>query len=170
MDAMTFWLTGLSGSGKTTLAFQVASMFSVGDIVVLDGDQLRQVVTKDLGYSHEDRFKNISRAAGIAKILNDQGIVVISAFITPTTQTRDIARQIVGPDKFDLIYLKCDLDICKARDVKGLYAAKTKKMTGVSQSFDDATQDAKLILDTGRMSLTSCISAFTTYVKIRSGI
>jgi adenylylsulfate kinase len=170
MIPMTFWFTGLSGSGKTTLAFEIQSMFSVGSIVVLDGDILRQIVTQDLGYTHEDRLKNIKRAAGIAKILNDQGIVVISSFITPTNETREVAKQIVGPDKFDLIYLKCDLDICKSRDVKGLYKAKTKRMTGVNQSFDDAEETANLILHTGTMSLQSCLSILTSYIKLKCGV
>jgi adenylylsulfate kinase len=170
MIPMTFWFTGLSSSGKTTLAFELQSMFSVGSIIVLDGDILRQIVTQDLGYTHEDRLKNIKRAAGIAKILNDQGLVVISSFITPSNETREVARQIVGPDKFDLIYLKCDLEICRSRDVKGLYKAKTKRMTGVSQSFDDPTETANLIVDTGKISLQTCSSILTTYIKMKSGV
>jgi len=170
MTPMTFWFTGFSSSGKTTLAFQVKSMFETGDVVVLDGDILREIVTKDLGYTHEDRLKNITRAAGIAKILNDQHLIVICSFITPTNETRDIAKQIVGPDRFELIYLKCDLEICKQRDVKGLYAAKTKRLTGVSQSFDDPIDRANLIMDTGKMSIESCTSALTTYIKIKTGV
>jgi adenylylsulfate kinase len=170
MIPMTFWFTGLSSSGKTTLAFEIQRMFPSGSIVVLDGDILRQVVTNDLGYTHEDRLKNIKRAAGIAKILNDQGIIVLCAFITPTIETREVAKQIVGPDKFDLIYLKCDLEICRSRDVKGLYKAKTKRMTGISQSFDDATDTANLILHTGTMSISTCCGVLTGYIKLKCGV
>lgn len=166
MKIMTFWFTGLPSSGKTTLAFALQEALSeVGyPVVVLDGDIVRKVITADLGYSVEDRLKNISRAAGIAELLNDQEIIVISSFITPTTEIRDIAQKIIGPKRFNLVYLKCSIETCSKRDVKGLYKADTKQMTGISQGFDDPSDYADFIVDTENDSIDNCLVKLFAYV------
>lgn len=169
--AITLWFTGLPSSGKTTLAFAFKKFLDSYPFFVLDGDFLRKVVNSDLGYSLRDRERNIARAAGIAEMLNDQGINVISSFITPTAETRYIAQQIVGSKRFYLIYIQCGLKTCMERDVKGLYKANTKLLTGIEQDFDDPSSYADLVIDTEAYDLVQCVNIlFDFVINLREGI
>jgi adenylylsulfate kinase len=136
------WLTGLSGSGKTTIAVELEKyLFNNGYIAILiDGDILRAGLNSNLGFSLEDRNENIRRAAEVSKLFIHTGIICITSFITPTEETRHIARSIIGKDDFIEVFLDTPLDICEKRDVKGLYKKARKgeipDFTGISSPYE----------------------------------
>ncbi len=132
------WLTGLSGSGKTSIAHGVEHALKKQGVhsYVLDGDNVRQGLCSDLGFSDGDREENIRRIGELARLFVDAGLVVITAFISPFRRDRDRARALFGEGEFFEIYLKCDLATCEERDPKGLYkkarAGEIEDFTGVS--------------------------------------
>ena len=138
-----FWLCGLSGSGKSTLAIQLEKDLHQAGIhsLVLDGDNLRNSLNKDLGFSDNDREENIRRVSEMAKILVTNGLLVIASFITPRKKFREQAKEIIGGDFFHEIYIKASLQKCESRDVKGLYAKEIKggveNLTGKKSSFEE---------------------------------
>ncbi len=160
---LTIWLTGLSGAGKTTIALALEKeLLKQGFLCrVLDGDDIRKGINKDLGFSSNDRKENIRRVAEISKLFMDLGIIVITAFITPTNELRSMAREIIGKNRFFQVYLNTPLEVCEKRDVKGLYAkARQKKIpefTGISAPFE-TPKDSSLVLDTSKTSLKDCIN------------
>lgn len=139
--AVTIWLTGLSGSGKSTLARKLESkLFELGmHVTILDGDNLRHGLNSDLGFSPEDRCENIRRAAQVAKLMNDSGMVVIAAFVSPYAKDRQMAREIIG-EGFIEVFVDADIDTCRKRDPKGLYArfdeGKFSGLTGVDAPYE----------------------------------
>ena len=136
------WLTGLSGSGKSTLANAIERKLVEQGIVtkILDGDNIRSGLNKDLGFSDEDRRENIRRIAEVARLFLDAGIVVLASFITPKRELRAVAANIVGEDDFTPIYVQASFETCAARDVKGLYAkasaGQVRQFTGRDSSFE----------------------------------
>jgi len=150
------WLFGLSGSGKTTIStllkekFEQEGLFSIS----LDGDVLREGINKDLGFSDQDRAENIRRAAEIAKVMAENNVITICSFITPFTVHRKLAAEIIGNQYFE-VFLDCPLEICKMRDVKGLYKSADLNLipnfTGVSAKFEPAIS-ANLTLNTSKES------------------
>lgn len=128
MDSKTFkcvlWLYGLSGAGKTTLATALANRLKDAGCptLVLDGDALRSGLCQDLEFTQEDRLENVRRAAELARLLSEQGYVVLVALMTPHERMRQLARSIVGESSFYEVYLSCDYAACSRRDPKGLYA------------------------------------------------
>ncbi len=157
---MVIWLMGKSGSGKTTLSQYLRKRYQFGNVVVLDGDDLRSGINEDLDYSSEDRYENLRRAAEIAKIINNQGVYVIYCFITPFKENRNLIKDILEGDvKF--IYLKCNQKILEQRDPKGLYKkamnGEIENFTGVSQNFEEPTENENAItVDTGVYTDTEC--------------
>lgn len=139
---VTFWLTGLSGSGKSTLAYAFEhALFELGKLcVVLDGDNIRSGLNNNLGFSLEDRAENIRRVAEVAKLMNDVGVIVVVAFISPTRDGRDNAKKIIGDHKFMEVFVDADLTVCEARDPKGLYArarrGDVKDFTGITSLYE----------------------------------
>lgn len=139
--AMTVWFTGLSGSGKSAIAGEVErKLFLEGyHTIVLDGDNLRSGLNKGLGFSPEDRKENIRRAAEVARLLNDAGVIVLASFISPYKEDRQMAREILG-DAFVEVYVNTSLSVCETRDVKGLYArarrGEIKDFTGISSPYE----------------------------------
>jgi adenylylsulfate kinase len=135
-------MTGLSGSGKTTLAEYIEKvLYDMGYIVqVLDGDNLRSGINKNLGYTEQDREENIRRVAEISRLFLDCGIICINCFISPTDKIRQMARDIIGREYFIEIYLNASLDTCEKRDIKGLYrdarAGKIKNFTGIDALYE----------------------------------
>ena len=161
--AITIWLTGLSASGKSTLAYTVEYALHNLNIktYVLDGDNVRHRVNKDLGFSAEDRSENIRRVAEIANLMNDAGLVVICAFICPNANDRLKAKEIIGPDRFFEVYVSTSIEICETRDPKLLYkkarSGELKNFTGVSAPYE-IPKSPDICIDTGVLSLESSVN------------
>lgn len=155
--AGVFWFCGLSGSGKSTIASSLELSLNARGIhsVVLDGDNLRAGVNQGLGFSDEDRMENIRRTAEIAKLLVQNGLVVIVSLITPLARHRESAEKIIGSPDYHEIFVKASFNTCRSRDVKGLYAKAEKNeiesFTGKTSNFDEPS-DPWLTLDTERHS------------------
>ena len=156
------WFTGLSGSGKSTLANAVnAALFEQGlATYVLDGDNIRHSLCKDLGFSDSDREENIRRIGEVAKLFLDAGVIVLTAFVSPFRADRDKARKLVDVDDFIEIHCAADLTICEERDTKGLYAkaraGEIKDFTGISSPYEDPASP-ELKINTGEQSLDRCV-------------
>lgn len=141
-DPKVIWMTGLSGAGKTTLLdalekeIQRKGYFTKS----FDGDEIRKGLNKDLGYSLEERMENIRRTAEVARLFCDHGLVVICSLITPTEDMREMARKIIGRERFIEVFVNCPLEVCEQRDVKGLYkrarAGLLKNFTGIDSQFE----------------------------------
>ncbi|MGC6456463.1 MAG: adenylyl-sulfate kinase [Coraliomargaritaceae bacterium] len=143
-----FWMYGLSGSGKSTLANALERKLAEEgyQTKILDGDNIRSGLNRDLGFSDEDRKENIRRIAEVARLFLDSGTVVFTSFITPLRSLRSDAAEIVGSDDFTPVYVKASFETCAARDVKGLYAKAAsggvQHFTGKDSSFEEPFEDA----------------------------
>jgi len=139
---IVIWLFGLSGAGKSTLALQLDEMLTAKGFFVkrLDGDALRSGINSDLGFSETDRQENIRRAAEVAKLFSEAGIVTVCSFISPAKKLRDTARQIIGEEFFCDVFLDCPIETCVSRDPKGLYkkalSGEIKNFTGIGAGFE----------------------------------
>ncbi|EHG98979.1 MULTISPECIES: adenylyl-sulfate kinase [Paraprevotella] len=157
------WFTGLSGSGKSTVALGVERELHKRGILcrILDGDNIRSGINKNLGFSADDRKENIRRIAEIGKLFVDTGVVTLSAFISPTNESRRMASGIIGADDFKEVYVSTPLEVCEQRDVKGLYArarrGEIKDFTGVSAPFEVPEHPA-LTLDTSVLTLEESVN------------
>ena len=157
------WFTGLSGSGKSTLAIALErALQERGKLCrILDGDNIRTGINSNSGFSEADRRENIRRIAEVAKLFVDTGIITLAAFISPTEQMRQMARDIIGPDDFKEIYVSTPIEECERRDVKGLYAKAraglVKNFTGISAPFEAPAHPA-LTLDTSRLSVEESVA------------
>jgi adenylylsulfate kinase len=147
-----YWLYGQSGSGKTTIAIELEKQsHDLGKYtIVLDGDNLRSGINQGLGFSTEDRLENIRRAAELAKILVQNGTIVICCFVCPLKSMRDLAREIIGKD-FTEIYIKTSIETLIQRDTKGFYKkaleGKMENLTGINSEFEES-EKSDLIIDT----------------------
>lgn len=150
--AMTVWFTGLSGSGKSALANEVEKrLFAEGyHTMVLDGDNVRGGLNRGLGFSAADRRENIRRTAEACRLLNDAGVIVLAAFISPFEKDRRMARQIIG-EAFREVYVNTPLKVCEERDVKGLYrkarAGEIRDFTGISSPYE-VPENPDILIDT----------------------
>jgi adenylylsulfate kinase len=157
------WFTGLSGSGKSTVAMGVERELHKRGVLcrILDGDNIRSGINKNLGFSEEERKENIRRIAEVGKLFVDTGIVTLAAFISPTNESRTMAAEIIGEEDFKEVYISTPLKVCEQRDVKGLYArarkGEIKDFTGVSAPFEVPTSPA-LALDTSVLSLEESVN------------
>jgi adenylylsulfate kinase len=162
-QAATVWLTGLSGAGKSTLAYALEKrLFALGRVCyVLDGDNVRHGLNRDLGFSADDRSENVRRLAEVAKLMCDAGLIVIVAAISPHAEDRERARAIIGADRFVETYVSTPLECCEARDPKGLYARARRgeigSFTGISAAYEPPS-DADITLDTSKTELGECVS------------
>ena len=160
--AVSIWMTGLSGSGKSTLAIALErKLHEAGYLcMVLDGDNVRTGLNSNLSFTEADRFENIRRIAEASKLLNQAGVIVINAFISPLRAMRQMAKDIIGADKFYEIYIQADLAICEKRDVKGLYAkarrGEIKHFTGIDTPYEPP-QHPFLQIDTQVLSPEQCL-------------
>ena len=152
--AYLLWFTGLSGSGKSTLANLVEMELHKKGLstYILDGDNVRQGINKDLSFSHQDRSENIRRIAEISTLMLDAGVLTLAAFVSPYIKDREAVKQIVGQDNVLEIYVNTSLAACERRDVKGLYkkarAGEIKNMTGISAPYQAPTHpDLEIITD-----------------------
>ena len=163
-EPLTLWLTGLSTSGKSTLAYALerALIDSGRACYVLDGDNVRHGLNRNLGFSSEDRSENIRRIAEMAKLMNDAGLIVITAFISPMIADRVIAQDIIGTSQFKEVYVNTPLAICEQRDPKGLYAKarsdELAQFTGVSAPYEAPLQP-DLTIDTSLQTLAESLKA-----------
>ena len=164
------WFTGLSGSGKSSLANEVnRALFKAGfSTYVLDGDNIRYGLCKDLGFSDFDREENIRRIGEVAKLFVDAGIIVLTAFVSPFRADREKARQLVQQGDFLEVYCSADLQVCEKRDTKGLYKkAKEgiiKGLTGVDDPYEIPT-DADLVIDTDGISVSNAVKDIINYLQ-----
>lgn len=162
----TVWLTGLSGSGKSTLAYALEKqLVSEGRLAyVLDGDNIRHGLSKDIGFSPEYRHENIRRIAEVAKLFNDAGVLVIAAFISPYLRDRAMAREIVGTERFLEVHLNADLSVCESRDPKGLYKKAREgligEFTGVSAPYE-VPENPELHIDSASLSVAESVARMT---------
>jgi len=163
-----FWFTGLSGSGKSTLAHLVEERLHVAGIrtYVFDGDNVRHGLCGDLSFSPEARAENLRRIGEMTKLFLDAGIVSLTAFISPMQEDREKVRTIVGPKDFVEVYVKCPLEVCEARDVKGLYKmarqGKIKNYTGISAPYEEPV-NPDLVVDTSRYTIDECVTKIMDY-------
>ena len=152
--SVILWFTGLSGAGKSTVAHAVEEALHQLDCrtFVMDGDNLRQGLCGDLGFTDADRQENIRRVAETAKLMFEAGLITLTAFISPFSQERNLARSLVPHGDFIEIYCSCDLAICEQRDVKGLYKkarrGEIEHFTGISSPYE-VPDKSELRLDTG---------------------
>ena len=164
------WYTGLSGCGKSTIAIEVEKrLFELGrHTYLLDGDNVRFGLNKNLGFSPEDRTENIRRIGEVAKLFVDAGIMVATAFISPYRADRDQVRSLVGQGDMLEIYLRCDVSVCEQRDPKGLYkkarAGEITDFTGISAPYEEPL-NPEIVIDSGVLSVDDCARTVVDYLS-----
>lgn len=169
---LVVWMYGMSGSGKSTLAVAVERHFhEAGRLCqILDGDNIRHGINRDLGFSIDDRRENIRRIAEIAKLFRNLGVLTVTSFITPTNELRSIAREIIGSENLIEVYVKASYAACEERDVKGLYAkakrGEVKQFTGKDSAFEEPDQ-ADLVIDTEQLSVEASVEQLVAAIEPR---
>ena len=165
------WFTGLSGAGKSTLAVALErALFAKGyQVFLLDGDNVRQGLSADLGFSPADRAENIRRIGEVAALFAEAGMVIVTAFISPYRADRDRIRGL-HPDYFNEVYINAPLEVCEARDAKGLYrkarAGELKEFTGISAPYEPPLSP-ELEIRTGEHSIEECVTQLLRYAERR---
>lgn len=170
--AYLIWFTGLSGSGKSTLAnlVEMALHQKGASTYILDGDNIRQGINKDLSFAPEDRSENIRRIAEISNLMLDAGILTLAAFVSPYIKDRERVKQIVGAENFIEIYVNTSIEECERRDVKGLYKkarkGEIKNMTGISAPYQaPVSPDFEVITD--KQSIAKSVNTILNYLNQR---
>ncbi|MDX8045231.1 adenylyl-sulfate kinase [Gracilibacillus sp. S3-1-1] len=164
------WFTGLSGSGKSTITVELEkALFEEGiRSYRLDGDNIRHGLNNNLGFSPEDRKENIRRIGEVAKLLNDAGLITLTAFISPYQEDRDKVRELLADGEFVEVYVKCSLESCEARDPKGLYqkarSGEIKGFTGIDAPYEEPTSP-ELVIDTENSSVEEAVEEIINYLK-----
>ena len=167
---VVIWFTGLSGSGKSTIANQVANgLHQLGKLTyVLDGDNIRHGLNKNLGFSPEDREENIRRIGEVAKLFADAGVITTTAFISPYRKDRDKAREILEDGRFIEVFVDCPLEVCESRDPKGLYkkarAGEIKEFTGIDAPYE-VPENAEIVINTNDLDLAASIQKVIDYLS-----
>jgi adenylylsulfate kinase len=168
-EPVTIWFSGLSASGKSTLAFALERQLINSGVAsyVLDGDNVRHGLNYNLGFSMEDRKENVRRVAEVAKLMNDAGLVVITSFISPLKTDREIAKLIIGENKFREIYVSTPLEVCESRDPKGLYLKAREglvtEFTGISSPYE-APENPWLSIDTSLIKVDEAIAELMSVI------
>lgn len=164
------WFTGLSGSGKSTLANVVAHLLHERKhhTYVLDGDNVRHGLNKNLGFSPEDREENIRRVGEVARLFVDAGTIVMTAFISPYRADRDQARGLLSENRFVEVYVDCPLDVCEERDPKGLYkkarSGEIKEFTGISAPYE-TPDNPEIVIDTSQLDILESAQEVILYLE-----
>lgn len=162
------WLTGLSGSGKTTISIPLVEKLREMGLRVqrLDGDVVREKLTPDLGFTKEDRDKNIERVTFVAELLVRHGVLTVCAFISPYRAERQYVRK--ETVNFVEVFVKCPLEVCEDRDVKGMYAkaraGEIKNFTGISDPYEEP-ENAEIVVDTSQMTLEDEVDTIIDYLR-----
>ena len=168
----TIWLTGLSGSGKSTIAVELehALIENKHQAFILDGDNIRHGLNKNLGFSPEDRTENIRRIGEVAKLFTEANIITIAAFVSPYREDRDNVRKLLGDGEFIEIYVKCSLEVCEERDTKGLYkkarAGEVKDFTGISAPYEEPL-NPELTIDSSKLSIEESTRTILDYLEAK---
>ncbi|MCB9747031.1 MAG: adenylyl-sulfate kinase [Candidatus Omnitrophica bacterium] len=168
--SVILWFTGLSGSGKSTLSHKLeAALYERGvRTYVLDGDNVRKGMNKDLGFAPEDRKENIRRIGEMTKLFMDCGIIMMTAFISPYREDRAMVRSLVEKSEFVEVYMKCSVDVCERRDVKGLYkkarAGEIKNFTGISAPYEEP-QNPEIVIESDAMTLDESVAKIVQYLE-----
>lgn len=164
----TLWFTGLSGSGKTAIAKRIEQELRGRSLRVerLDGDIVREGLTRDLGFGKEDRDKNIERVTFVAKLLTRNGVAVLCSFISPYRERRNLSRQEIG--EFIEVYVECPLEVCAQRDVKGMYAkalaGEIENFTGVSDPYEEP-ENPEIVCHTAQETLEESVAKVVAYLE-----
>ena len=167
---VVLWFTGLSGSGKSTIANELTyELFKTGKIAyVLDGDNIRHGLNKNLGFSPEDRDENIRRICEVSKLFADAGLITCTAFISPYKKMRDFCRELIGRGRFFEIYCLATLETCEKRDPKGLYKrareGKVKEFTGITAPYEEP-ENPDLIIDTDKYDVNKSVGLIISKLK-----
>ena len=167
------WMTGLSASGKSTIACALEKklMLAGHACVILDGDNIRHHLCGDLGFSDQDRRENIRRAAEVAHLFNEAGLIVIAAFISPSAEDRAMARSIVGQDRFVEVFVDASCSVCEERDPKGLYrkarSGEIQHFTGISAPYEEP-QAAEIVLKSDRQTIGGSVQVLFDYLNEHS--
>jgi len=168
----TIWLTGLSGSGKSTIAVELehALIENKHQAFILDGDNIRHGLNKNLGFSPEDRTENIRRIGEVAKLFTEANIITVAAFVSPYREDRDNVRKLLGDGEFIEIYVKCSLEVCEERDTKGLYkkarAGEVKDFTGISAPYEEPL-NPELTIDSSKLSIEESTRTILDYLEAK---
>jgi adenylyl-sulfate kinase len=164
------WFTGLSGAGKSTVASAVElKLYQMGHhTYLLDGDNVRHGINKDLGFADNDRVENIRRIGEIAKLFVDSGLIALTAFISPFRSDRAMVRELVGKKEFIEIHIDTPLDVCEGRDPKGLYKkareGTIKNFTGIDSNYE-VPESPEVVINTAEMSVDECVKVIINYLK-----
>jgi len=167
---VTLWLTGLSGSGKSTIAVAAeAALREQGRLTyILDGDNIRQGLNSNLGFSPEDRTENIRRIGEVSKLFTDAGVIVLTAFISPYREDRDQVREIMAGGDFLEVHVSADVETCEGRDVKGLYkkarAGEIPNFTGISAPYE-APEKPELVVDSAAQSVEESVAQLLGFLQ-----
>ncbi|NQV18098.1 MAG: adenylyl-sulfate kinase [Armatimonadetes bacterium] len=167
---IVIWFTGLSGSGKSTIAVELqAILFEMGcHVYTLDGDNVRQGLNRNLGFSPEDREENIRRIGEVAKLFADSGSIVITSFISPYKKDRDEARFLLAKEEFIEVYVKAPVSVCEHRDPKGLYKKARKgiikEFTGISAPYEEP-ENPEIVLETDKLNVSESTGVILNYLK-----
>ncbi|PAJ72670.1 adenylyl-sulfate kinase [Pseudoalteromonas sp. NBT06-2] len=169
------WFTGLSGSGKSTIAGALEHALNKLNVhtYLLDGDNVRHGLCKDLSFTNQDRQENIRRVGEVAKLMIDAGLIVLSAFISPFSAERQLVRDLVGEGEFVEVFLDTSIEVCETRDPKGLYqkarAGEIKNFTGIDSDYEKP-KSAEITLDTDENSISHSVELLVTYLKVNGVI
>ena len=163
------WFTGLSGSGKSTVANAAEKyLHDMGlQTYILDGDNIRMGLNRDLGFSPNDRTENIRRITEVAKLFADSGLIVLTAFISPYREDRDKAREIISNNDFIEVFVSADISVCESRDPKGLYkkarSGEIKGFTGIDAPYEEPL-NPELIIETDKNNIEECAQIVIDYL------
>jgi adenylylsulfate kinase len=166
------WFTGLSGSGKSTLAIGLEQyLFEAGfKVYLLDGDNIRKGINKDLGFSSADRTENIRRIGEVSRLMLDAGLIIISAFISPFRDDREMVKEIVGEERFTEVFVDCPLEVCEKRDTKGLYKKARqgfiRDFTGIGSPYE-IPEHPNLVIHTDKESIDESLSKLINHVEAK---
>jgi len=171
---VVLWFTGLSGSGKSTIANAVEKELNQkyrAHTYLLDGDNIRTGLNKDLSFSAEDRSENIRRIGEVARLFVDAGLIVLTAFISPFREDRKVVRDLLGNGDFVEIFVHCPLEVCEQRDPKGLYQkarlGEIQNFTGINSPYE-APDSPELTLDSSVLTVEECVEQVIQYLKSQS--
>lgn len=167
--SIVIWFTGISGSGKSTLAHSIAMELYKKNchVTVLDGDNIRHGLCNDLGFTKDDRVENIRRVGELSKLFMEAGIITLAAFISPFENDRKKLKKMFLKNEFVEVYVKCDLEVCESRDVKGIYSkarsGEIRDFTGIDSPYEEPL-NPNIIIDTNKINIRDSVNTILDYI------